>query len=106
MVDVDGAGLDQLQKSLAPTGVSLVAYPHSVADDDAVAATTADVGQRLGGLDILVNAAGIGHTQDVKVADTPIEIFDLVMNVNLRGAFLFCRAARRSGGRRPRSGGR
>jgi NAD(P)-dependent dehydrogenase (short-subunit alcohol dehydrogenase family) len=93
MVDVDGDGLDQLRASLAHSDGPLAVYAHSVADDDAVAVTTADAAHRFGGLDILVNAAGIGHTHDVKVADTPIEIFDLVMNVNLRGAFLFCRAA-------------
>lgn len=47
--------------------------------------------RRLGGLDILVNNAGVGVVAGV--LDTPTEAFDTVMAVNLRGYFLYSRAA-------------
>jgi NAD(P)-dependent dehydrogenase (short-subunit alcohol dehydrogenase family) len=45
----------------------------------------------LGGLDVLVNNAGIGVT--ATVLDTPVEDFDRVMGVNVRGPFLYAREA-------------
>jgi 2-keto-3-deoxy-L-fuconate dehydrogenase len=42
-------------------------------------------------LDILVNAAGIGSTTNAP--DTPIEVWDDVLDVNARGTFLCCKHA-------------
>jgi NAD(P)-dependent dehydrogenase (short-subunit alcohol dehydrogenase family) len=45
----------------------------------------------LGGLDILVNSAGIGHGRPI--ADCDEEMWDLHVDVNLKGTFFTCRAA-------------
>jgi NAD(P)-dependent dehydrogenase (short-subunit alcohol dehydrogenase family) len=45
----------------------------------------------LGGLDILVNNAGIGV--QAGVLETPLDSYDHVMNVNVRGAFVYAQAA-------------
>src|SRR5512146_1390562 len=47
--------------------------------------------QQYGRIDIVVNNAGIFGGS--RLAETTIEAFDAVMNVNLRGTFLCCRAA-------------
>ena len=56
--------------------------------------------ERFGGLDILINNAGIGHFQEV--ADLSIEDWQEVIETNLGGMFYCCRAAipalRRRGG--------
>jgi NAD(P)-dependent dehydrogenase (short-subunit alcohol dehydrogenase family) len=45
-------------------------------------------------IDVLVNNAGItGGEQATKLHATPIEAFDRVMAINVRGVFLCCRAA-------------
>ena len=49
--------------------------------------------QRFGRLDILVNSAGIGA--DLSFLDTPVEVFDRVYAVNLKGTFLIGQAATR-----------
>ncbi|HET8547456.1 MAG TPA: SDR family oxidoreductase [Bryobacteraceae bacterium] len=49
------------------------------------------VRERFGGIDVLVNNAGIQRYGTA--ADTPDEIWDEVMDVNLRGPFLMSRAA-------------
>jgi NAD(P)-dependent dehydrogenase (short-subunit alcohol dehydrogenase family) len=92
MVDIATERLEKLQAHLSGRQVGLRTYGHSVTDQDAVAATVADVVAAFGGIDILVNAAGTGHPQDGKVADIPVEIFDEIMDINIKGAFLFCRA--------------
>ncbi|HEU4685526.1 MAG TPA: SDR family NAD(P)-dependent oxidoreductase [Nitrospira sp.] len=61
-----------------------------VADERQVDRMIADTIARYGRLDILVNNAGIGGGG--RIADTTATAFDEVMNVNLRGTFLCCRA--------------
>jgi NAD(P)-dependent dehydrogenase (short-subunit alcohol dehydrogenase family) len=50
--------------------------------------------ERYGRLDVLVNNAAAPQGPDrADVADVPIEVFDRVVAVNLRGPWLMCRAA-------------
>ena len=60
------------------------------ADEDEVDASVAFAVEHLGGLDILINNAGINV--DARLIDTPVADFDRVMAVNLRGPFLYARA--------------
>ena len=61
-----------------------------VADETAVAALFKSVLPKLGGLDIVVNAAGVMEEQALVGHDT--QIFDYTMAVNVRGTFLVGRA--------------
>jgi NAD(P)-dependent dehydrogenase (short-subunit alcohol dehydrogenase family) len=59
------------------------------------------VREALGGLDVLVNVAGVGST--TSAPDTPLEVWEDVFAVNVRGTFLCCKHAipdmvRRGGG--------
>lgn len=56
-----------------------------------VAAAVQQTVHRFGGLDILVNAAGIRAVATLE--DTTHEMFDLHVDVNLRGPFYSCKAA-------------
>ena len=47
-----------------------------------------------GRLDILVHSAGIGR--DIPFLDTPVDVFDRIIAVNLRGSFLVGQAAARA----------
>lgn len=47
--------------------------------------------EELGRLDIIFNNAGVFHPQDESVTSTPEEIWDLVIDVNLKGVFLGCK---------------
>ncbi len=75
-------------------GVPAIACQASVADDAAVRAMVERCRVELGGLDVLVNNAGtthfIEHTEMEAVTD---EVWDEIINVNLKGTFYCCRAA-------------
>ncbi|MRH86830.1 SDR family oxidoreductase [Nocardia sp. SYP-A9097] len=63
----------------------------NVADQDSVRSATATAFETLGGLDVLVNAAGImraGHTHEM-----PLETWNEVLAVNLTGTFLMIQSA-------------
>tara|TARA_Y100001970_G_scaffold293825_1_gene443549 strand:+ start:2887 stop:3672 length:786 start_codon:yes stop_codon:yes gene_type:complete len=58
--------------------------------------------EHFGKLDILFNNAGIMHSNDSGAVDTEEKIWDLTMNINLKGVYLGCKygipALRRNGG--------
>ena len=68
-------------------------YGVDVADTDAVADLVKAVQKELGGFDILVNNAGI--TRDQLMLRMSEEDFDRVIDVNLKGAWNFMKAASR-----------
>ena len=62
-----------------------------VTDETSIVDTFADISQRHGRLDILVNSAGAAKRQ--ATIETPLEIWNHVLAVNLTGVFLCCREA-------------
>jgi len=58
--------------------------------------------ERFGKLDVLFNNAGIMHSDDDNAITTEESVWDLTMNINLKGVFLGCKygipALRRAGG--------
>lgn len=78
----------QLAEKINGEGGSAAFWQLDVADEDAVARVTAEVAERFGKLDVLVNNAGIAGAN--KPTDQlTAEEWDHVMNVNVRGVF-FC----------------
>jgi NAD(P)-dependent dehydrogenase (short-subunit alcohol dehydrogenase family) len=75
----------------AAAGLDAVAVPVDVRDEDACAQLVATHLERHGGLDVLVNSAGVGIAG--RIGDMTAKQFDLQQSVNLRGAFLVTRAA-------------
>ena len=72
-----------------------------VSDEAQIEGLVAQTVQTFGGVDILVNSAGLFHIAPLR--ETTAALWDEMMAVNLRGAFLLCRAVwphmeRRGGG--------
>jgi 2-deoxy-D-gluconate 3-dehydrogenase len=59
-----------------------------------VEATTSTVVERFGGLDILVTSAGVA-SEEIPAENTPEEEWARILDTNLTGAFLCCRAVGR-----------
>jgi NAD(P)-dependent dehydrogenase (short-subunit alcohol dehydrogenase family) len=60
-------------------------------EPDAVSQSVAQAVERLGALDILVNNAGVGVQESL--LRTPVADYDRVMDVNVRGYFLYARVS-------------
>lgn len=65
-----------------------------ISKEEQIKSVFSNVNQKSSRLDILVNCAGICSTTDL--FDLDIRQWDLTMNINLRGTFLFCREALRT----------
>ena len=74
-------------------GRRAIALKANVAVPDDVTAMVQTTVRELGGIDILVNCAGIPQHDPAEL--TPVETWDRVLNINLRGTFLCCQAAAR-----------
>ncbi len=79
------------------------AYVHAdVSQADQCAHMVATAEEGYGALHILFNNAGIMHSRDDDAVSTDEEVWDLTMNVNVKGVFLGCKfgipALRRAGG--------
>jgi len=87
-------GLDTLVEEIEASGGVAAPALGDIGDQRDVEALIAVALERFGRLDILVNNAAAPQGLDRNVADeVPIDVFDEVIRVNLRGAWLMCRAA-------------
>jgi NAD(P)-dependent dehydrogenase (short-subunit alcohol dehydrogenase family) len=93
---VDLAASLEAAGECAAIGVAL-----DVSDEGQVHAAVAEARSRFGGLDILINNAGIDRT--VPVEELAVDEWDAILDTNLRGPFLLSRAAFRE--MRARGGG-
>lgn len=91
VLDVDEETAGATATGVAEAGVEGRGYAVDVSDADAVAAVFKRVAEDLGGVDILVNNAGL--TRDNLILRMTPEQWDLVMDVNLKGAFNCIKAA-------------
>ena len=77
----------------AAAGKAALTLVCDVTDEADVPAAVAMVSDRLGAIDVLVNNAGItGSRQATRCHETPVEEWDKVFAVNVRGPFLCSRA--------------
>jgi NAD(P)-dependent dehydrogenase (short-subunit alcohol dehydrogenase family) len=82
---------EALVRELDPSGAALAFASLDVRDEDAVEALVADCVERFGGVDVLCNNAGVGMARTV--VEMTNDEYDLVMDTNVRGPVLLCRAA-------------
>lgn len=86
--DVDEAALERVEAEL----LGVLTRRCSIGDRDEVTAMVADAANRLGGIDVLVNNAGIGGPTAPLHELDPTE-WDRVLRINLTGAFDVSRCA-------------
>jgi NAD(P)-dependent dehydrogenase (short-subunit alcohol dehydrogenase family) len=74
-------------------GAQCVGVRLDVTDERDVAAVFAGVADRFGALDVVVNCAGINVRHPIE--ECPLDDFDRVLDINVRGSWLCCREAGR-----------
>lgn len=90
-IDINQVAAQRVHRDLQAQDVKSLALPCDVSNAEAVFNTVQTVHQRFGHLDIIVNCAAIDHT--LSVEEMSVEQWDQVIGVNLRGPFLFAKAA-------------
>ena len=87
--DVSEAGLAATEHAAAQAGDWLTTQVTDIGDEQSVRSGVAAAVEALGGLDVLVNAAGILRSS--RTEETSLAEFMKVLNVNLAGTFLMIR---------------
>ncbi len=90
VLDLDGAACAETVSAITAAGGLAIAVGVDVSSPEGVASAVAQVTMELDAPTILVNNAGI--TRDNLIFRMPLEDWDAVMNVHLRGAFLMTKA--------------
>ncbi|MEX2502608.1 MAG: SDR family NAD(P)-dependent oxidoreductase [Trueperaceae bacterium] len=92
VVDVNGPAAETVADRIEADGGLAIAVACDVADEDQVAAAVRSTVDRLGGLDVVFNNAGI--EQPVTPShEVDAELFARVLQVNLAGTFHVCKHA-------------
>jgi NAD(P)-dependent dehydrogenase (short-subunit alcohol dehydrogenase family) len=76
---------------VSPRAEGELALEVDVTDEDQVRDMYARVKDEMGRIDVLFNNAGINPNDDSSVVETPLDAWQRVQDVNLRGVFLCCK---------------
>lgn len=102
VVDIDDQGGEETVALVEEAGGRAVYQRADVSRSGDCEAMVRAAEETFGRLDILFNNAGIMHGEDGDAEHTEEEIWDLTMNINLKGVFFGCKygipALRRAGG--------
>ena len=88
LLDRDALRVQATAAALQREGLQATGYETDVANEDSVKKALDQVSREMGPLDIMVNCAGIVGPTNTKILDYPVEEFDRVCSINLRGSFL------------------
>lgn len=93
VADVLADHAESAAADIVAAGGSALPVTVDVSDEDQVASMVSAAVSAYGTLDVLFNNAGIFPEDDGGVLDTPPETWQRVMDVNVKGVWLGCRAA-------------
>ena len=91
LVDRHPTRLHELYPALSATGAHFLATSVDATDPDAVEALTAEVIERWGQIDVLVNTVG-GYRAGKPAHETELKTFDFMFKLNVHTAFIASRA--------------
>ncbi len=91
--DIDAAAAGAVAGAITDRGHTAIAATCDIADPNSVAALVRTTLDAFGAIDVLINNASLMSTLPRRSwLEIPLEEWDQVMTVNLRGMFLCCRA--------------
>jgi NAD(P)-dependent dehydrogenase (short-subunit alcohol dehydrogenase family) len=89
--DIRGAAAEAIVRRISETGGEAVAVAGDIAEAESCRALIEAGARALGGIDVMFNNAGIVLPEDEGPVETPLEIWDKTVRVNLTGVFLACK---------------
>ena len=101
VLDVDEAAATETVRAIEADGGTAAFFACDVSEQPAVAQVVERVVETFGGLDVLINNAGVAHVGDVE--STSEEDFDRIYRVNVKGVYNCLRAGVRA--MKPAGGG-
>jgi len=91
--DIDGAAAISVADALSAQGLQVKALATDIASEESTRAMAQAALERFGSIDVLINNASLMSVLPRRSwLEIPVEEWDRVMAVNLRGMFLSCRA--------------
>ncbi|MGD9034143.1 MAG: 3-oxoacyl-ACP reductase family protein [Desulfobacteraceae bacterium] len=102
LVLVDIAYPEKTAEQVAATGARCIALKTDISNEAEVKNLGKEATSKFGKLDILINNAGVTQLTYTPTEELPVEEWDQVMGINLRGTFLCCKYL---GGSMIRTGG-
>jgi len=91
--DIDGAAAKSVAEALVAQGLQVIGLATDIASEESTNAMASAALEGFGAIDVLVNNASLMSVLARRSwLDIPVEEWDRVMAVNLRGMFLSCRA--------------
>jgi 3-oxoacyl-[acyl-carrier protein] reductase len=91
--DIDAAASKSVGEALAAEGLEAVGLGVDIADEPSVLAMAKSALERFGAIDVLINNASLMSVLPRRSwLEIPVDEWDRVMALNLRGMFLSCRA--------------
>jgi NAD(P)-dependent dehydrogenase (short-subunit alcohol dehydrogenase family) len=87
----DTRRLETVRKEINDKGGNAVAIPADLSEEADIVSLFDEIKKRYERLDIAVHNAGVGYFEDL--ADFPMDKFDEIFRVNMRGTFLCCKHA-------------
>lgn len=93
LFDINEKLLTKALKTLKDKGYRADGYKVDIASEYEVQRAIAFVQTNLGDISIMVNSAGIVGPTSTKITDYPVEEYDKIYGINLRGAFLMTKHA-------------
>lgn len=101
-VDLNLARIEEVVQLIRSQGGDAVPFVADISKSADCASMVAKAESQYGKLNILFNNAGISHADDDGAITTSEEVWDLTMNINVKGVFLGCKhgipAIKRAGG--------
>ena len=91
VVDINKEAADETVSMILATGGNAIMHQADVSKSSDCAAMIESAKNTFGGLHILFNNAGIMHSDDGDSVSTDEDVFDLTMNINVKGVFMGCK---------------
>jgi len=91
ILDISNVSLSNAKKELAKKGCGVTTMECDVTSAESVKTVVENVIAQYGKIDVLVQCAGITGKTGITTPDVDCSNFELVMDINVKGIFLFCK---------------